>query len=335
MKLNEFFNKSKGIKKNNKKIVTVVNEKKENLLASQIVELQQQLANLQQVNIEKDLLNERLQSVEIQLKETSERGVNLETSKALLEDELKDKEALKIENQSLQANLKDTKGTLSFQEGILEQAQRNNLELNTTLQNLTHKVETLQKDEQSFKVGLEEAFQRASAYKHELSETDKKFNDLTEIFQATEVKYKEAQKNNHVLKQTHLYWEQVAHTLEEENRDLDRTRGMLKQLADDMKNDNQEKGSAVRVTQKELNKLRDTIQTMTTHIDSLIEENTDLSRMSTAMKEELARPKYMSMAAIERSEGFKMPMGGSIKHYLGHGKPTLLKFKNGGSENDN
>ena len=110
---------------------------------------------------------------------------------------------------------------------------------------------------------------------------------------------------------------------------------MLKQLASDMQNDNQVKGSAVRVTQKELTTLRDTVQTMTTHMNELIEENGDLSRMSTAMKEELARPKYMSMAAIERSEGFKMPMGGSRKHYLGHGKPTLLKFKTGGSENDN
>ena len=43
----------------------------------------------------------------------------------------------------------------------------------------------------------------------------------------------------------------------------------------------------------------------------------------------------MSVAAIERSEGFKMPMGGTRTHFLGQGKPTLLKFKTGGSTNDN
>ena len=66
---------------------------------------------------------------------------------------------------------------------------------------------------------------------------------------------------------------------------------------------------------------------MTKNMDSLIRENTRISGFNSALKEELARPKYMSMSAIQHSEGFKLPIGGYRKHFLGNSKPTLLKFK--------
>ena len=89
------------------------------------------------------------------------------------------------------------------------------------------------------------------------------------------------------------------------------------------------------MTQSELNKLRTTVATMTAHMDELIKENKSLAEFNSALKEELSRPKYMSMSAIERSEGFKLPVGGYRKHFLGNSKPTLLKFKKEGVSDDN
>ena len=45
--------------------------------------------------------------------------------------------------------------------------------------------------------------------------------------------------------------------------------------------------------------------------------------------DELMKPRYMSMGAIERAEGFKLPSGSYFKgkNFLGNGTPTLLAFK--------
>ena len=110
---------------------------------------------------------------------------------------------------------------------------------------------------------------------------------------------------------------------------------MIKAFADTKEAENIETKGISKIKHKELNKLKASNKAMAENINNLIGENSYLAGLSSALKEELARPKYMSMSAIERSEGFKMPMGGSRQHFLGHGKPTLLKFKTGGNKNDN
>ena len=147
------------------------------------------------------------------------------------------------------------------------------------------------------------------------------------MFQATEVKYIEGQRKNSEVTQQATYWKRLANTLQEEKEELENTRYMLKTWASTVEAENVEKKGAVRVTQGELKKLRGTVGTMTMNIDGLIQENKELSSFNSALKNELSRPKYMSMAAIDRSEGFKLPTGGYRKHFLGNSKPTLLKFK--------
>ena len=46
-------------------------------------------------------------------------------------------------------------------------------------------------------------------------------------------------------------------------------------------------------------------------------------------RRELAKPRFASMGAIARREGFVMPtrQENLRKHYLGNSVPTLLKFK--------
>ena len=58
-------------------------------------------------------------------------------------------------------------------------------------------------------------------------------------------------------------------------------------------------------------------------------ENKYLAQQNSDFRDELARPKYMSVSSIERSAGFKMPRGGQPKgkNWLGNGTPTLISFK--------
>ena len=57
-----------------------------------------------------------------------------------------------------------------------------------------------------------------------------------------------------------------------------------------------------------------------------------LKQINTYYKNELSKPQHMSMSAIARQEGFKMPLASSAINYrknnLGTGQATLLRFGN-------
>ena len=271
--------------------------------------------------------NERMQAAEIQLKEVLEREVELKTENGLLKDEVQQGDSLRETNQTLIGELRDVNGQLGIQAAVLEQSEKNSLELNKTATDLTQQVKTLQDNEASLQVQLEKSLQQTSASINSFGEMKDKLEYVHKMFLEIEVKYKEGQRNNNDIKQKSHYWERVARTLQEEKEELEQTRHILNEWASNVDSENQEKRGAVKVTQAELKKLRGTVATMTKNIDGLIEENKALSQMNSVLKAELARPKYMSMASIERSEGFKLPTGGYRKHFLGNSKPTLLKFK--------
>ena len=268
-------------------------------------------------------------------KERSKIFSKLSFKIVLLDEEIKSKDSLAFINQDLKNELRDVTGQLGIQGSTLEQAKANNIDLNQSVKKLTEESEILRKDYDALKITLEESNQRSAAHKHDLQEFTKQFNEIVEKFDLIQVKYKETGKKNAELSKKVEYWSRVANTLQDEKEHLEETRLMLNQIASTMEEENQEYKGVAKIKQAELKKLKDTIKTMTSNINNLIEENTYLAGLTSELKEELAKPRYMSMAAIERSEGFKMPMGGKVKNYLGHGKPTLLKFKNGGSKNGN
>ena len=87
MKLNDFFDKSSKPKTPNK-IITVVNEIRENELKGQVSELENEIKRLQVVEVERDSFNQRMQAAEIQLNETIEINEQLSYEKVLLEEEI-------------------------------------------------------------------------------------------------------------------------------------------------------------------------------------------------------------------------------------------------------
>ena len=72
-------------------------------------------------------------------------------------------------------------------------------------------------------------------------------------------------------------------------------------------------------------------------IDSLMKERNFIQQENAKYREELSRPRFLSMGSIMAREGFSMPTGQENLRtkYLGTGRPTLLKFKKSGESNDN
>ena len=146
MKLNNFFDKSRSSNRKQTKVISVTNEKKENEFKNEIDRLQAEVTRLEQVEVERSLFNQRMQSAEVLLEETLEREISLKTKNELLEDEVAKGDILREEKQFLENELRDAKGQIGIQEGILEQAQYNNVELNKDVEKLTYEYDLLKNE---------------------------------------------------------------------------------------------------------------------------------------------------------------------------------------------
>jgi len=327
MKLNDFFNKSPTARSSGKKIITVANERLEHELMGKVDVLTTELTRMHDVDKENLTLTAKVQDVKGHLEAVIQSEQELQNTNGRLQLAANEGDVFRSDNQNLKTDLKDMTNQLGIIGATLEQAKTNNLKLNVTAETLTNQLKDLQVEDDNVKVKLEHSLQQTATSLIRLNQMYEKLEDTDKMFQATEVKYKEGQRKNSELTTNVTYLTSVANTLQEERDELEHTRKMLKELAANVEADNVETKGAVRITQSELKKLRGTVGTMTTNMNSLIQENQRLSGFNSALKEELSRPKYMSMSAIQHSEGFKLPTGGYRKHFLGNSKPTLLKFK--------
>ena len=71
---------------------------------------------------------------------------------------------------------------------------------------------------------------------------------------------------------------------------------------------------------------------MVSQIEELHQDVSELQTINAYYKNELNKPQHMSMSAIARQEGFKLPLASSSVNYrknnLGTGQATLLRFGN-------
>tara|TARA_R110002020_G_scaffold51677_5_gene146156 strand:+ start:3265 stop:4278 length:1014 start_codon:yes stop_codon:yes gene_type:complete len=337
MKLNNFFDKTKLVHTNQKKVISFVNEEKENALQQEIATLQTEITRLEQVELERNAFNQRMQSAETQLQELLEREVSLQAQKALLEDEIGQIEPLKEQKQFLEDTLRDTKGQVGIQESSLEQAAKNNMELNNTIEKLTGQLQDVSKEEGLLRQSLEESIQRSAANKHVVQEMRSDLTDLTTNFDEISKDYMELRTYTEQVSKTAEYWRNVSETMQKENDELAETSGMVRQLIDSVKEERVQQKGLHKVKQNELDASKTKLQHMTEAVDYLTQKNKYLVGLTSVLRKEVAKPRYASISSIANREGFKMPLGTDNirKQFLGTSAPTLLKFKKKEEGNDN
>ena len=337
MKLNNFFDKSNNLNRKQTKIISVINEKKENEFKSEISRLQIEINRLEQVEIERSLFNQRMQSAETRLEETLEREVSLKAQNDLLEYEVEQGNVLREEKQFLQNELRDAKGQIGIQESILEQAQHNSVELNRNVEKLTYEYDLLKTEESSLKLQVEDQIQKAAANKHTLQELNTKFSEVTESIYSIQFKYSELLEEHEKVGMLAAYWKNVSDATKKENDDLAETSGMLKQLKESVKEERIQQKGLKKLKSNELVETQNKLKNMVEAVEYLTEKNQYFSTLVSALRKEVAKPRYASMGSIVKREGFKMPLGNENirKQFLGTSAPTLLKFKAKEDEDDN
>jgi len=335
VKFNQFFDKPRVVKKSGKQVISLGNESKEQALEKEIKDLNKLVGTLPELELKSERLEKRLRNKVEEFQVLFDDNEVLAQKVKVLQVELDSLLPIQRENKSLQGSLKEAERNMGIKNSSLEIAQKTNAEMQSSLNNLHSKVKELNIETDNKDVLYSNVHQELQNTKEHLQKFKKTFEEIEEKFLTTQVKYKEKVKLVNELSEESRYWRRVADSLEDERDSLVDTKAMLKEIS--------EKTSLENTNQKGMNKLKDSeiqeLQTkvliMTKQITELVDHNRYLIGFNTDLKNELARPRFMSMSAIERTEGFKMPMGGSREHYLGHGKPTLLKFKTGGKNNDN
>ena len=329
MKLNDFLTKSNKPRPQQKRTISFVNETKETELKNQIAELESEVTRLQDMENQYTQMQSQFIALQEHSSNSQSREDKLNEQIMLLEAEVERGEGIKKEKEELEDVLRDIKGQHSTQVNTLDMAQKANMALTNDIQKLNTQVEALTNDNEQLTDAFTTSSQQAIDHQNELEDIKQQFNEIDKVFSTTQVKYKQETKKNSELSRDLSHWQRVAHTLQEEKEDLEQTRKMLRAWAEAVEADYQNSTEIGRVNKSEIQKMRKVITAMNEQIAQLMDENEYLVDKNAVLIDEIMKPRYMSMGAIERAEGFKLPSGSYFKgkNFLGNGTPTLLAFK--------
>ena len=123
-------------------------------------------------------------------------------------------------------------------------------------------------------------------------------------------------------------WKNGFQTLQEENHNLVGVKEQLSVWLGKIQDESSNLTGKTTMQNRELQKAKETITDMGKTVDDLLETNTYLREKNAFYMKELSKPRYVSIGAISKQEGFKFPSNFKApKNSLGSGKPTLLKVR--------
>ena len=331
MKLNDFLAKSNKPLPKQTRTISFVNETKETELNSQIASLETEVQRLHDMEDQYTKMLSRIEVLNEHISGSQSREDSLTEQITFLEADVQRGEQIKQERDELEESIKSLKSQHSAQSNTLDIAQKANIKLSTDYQKVQGQVESLQNENASLLELSQTATQQSTDNKNELEDIKKQLAEISEVFSSTQVKYKQEAKKNNELSRDLSHWQRVANTLQEEKDDLEKTRTMLQSWAQAVEADYQNSTEIGRVNKSEIQKMRKVITAMNEQIAQLMDENEYIVDKNAVLIDEIMKPRYMSMGAIERAEGFKLPSGSYFKgkNFLGNGTHTLLAFKKG------
>ena len=320
MKLGDFYEKTPVSRPKNTQVFDLNNAHKEAILEGKIADLESKIVEIDGINAEKSQLRQLLEA-------KMESNEELLVEKGQLQDRIDRLDAEVVEKHrifeemaimkgnfdemsagwgEMQAKLSDMHDRNEAQAAELDQLRTNNANLHIKVDsdyNNNRNKEELTKE-------LRSALEKLQVEHQALTEFS---NDLS-------TKYTEASDMWAKLDKESLSLNSQVAMLTSHKHELERTLHMKNQSGS---TDGENRVRA------ELNK----------QMDEMLDDMKLLAQDNKHLKQELSAPKPMSVGAIARQEGFKMPLASSAVNYrkntLGNSKPTLLKFAHKELTDDN
>ena len=320
MKLGDFYAKNPISKPKNNQVFDLNNEHKEAILGAKIADLEGKIVEIDAINGEKSQLQGLLESKTLANESLLGDNRLLQERIDRLDAEVMEKHRVFEEMGIMKAqfdtmssdwgemtsNLNALNAVSTSQETELDQLRVNNANLQIRVE--TNYQETLNKEvvEKELRFALENL--------------QSEHQGLTEFSKDLSSKYTEASE----------MWEK----LDSESLALNAKVAMLTSHKQELEQKllvRNQSGStdAEKRVRTELNK----------QMDDLMDDMTTIAIENKRLRTELSTPRPMSVGAIAKQEGFKVPLASSALNYrkntLGNSKPTLLKFTHKESSNDN
>ena len=334
MKLNSFYDKKLPVSTKASSPMFVTNEVKEQELMQEITVLEAQIKQYEESIIEHDkiqrlskALKEENYDVVFRLEQTEEALRNREADLETFEDLEKANKSYKERIGELESSNKALSITLS-------EAQENSKKLNYEMglirnqnKDYQEKIETwnLRVDEaEGIIIGLEDDKQTLDEAKRRADEERSKA-----VSQVSDRK-----KTIEQLDNERNFWKVSSESYEEQMNELGRVEDQLRTWTGKLEDKLGTGQSNSKKDKTKITKLNNTIKEMARVLEDLTDHNNYLIDFNAALKVELSRPKYVSAGSVQ-GEKFPLARENIRTKQLGTGKPTLLKFRPKGDENDN
>ena len=320
MKLGDFYGKTPVSKPKNKQIFDLNNEHKEAILESKIADLEGKIVEIDDINGEKSHLQNLLDS-------KSSANEALLGNNRLLQNRIDNLDAEVVEKHrifedmavmkanfdnmssgwgEMTANLNNVQTKADTQHTELEQLRVNNANLQTKIE--SNYQENLNK------MSVE------SELRAVLGNLQQEHQALTEFSKDLSNKYTEASEKRDKLDKDSLSLNERLAMMTSHKNELEQKLLIRNQSGST---------DAEKRVRTELSK----------QMDDLMDDMTTIAVENKRLRVELSAPRPMSVGAIAKQEGFKVPLVSSALNYrkntLGNSKPTLLRFAHKEFSDDN
>tara|TARA_R110000824_G_scaffold32390_2_gene104628 strand:+ start:1036 stop:2052 length:1017 start_codon:yes stop_codon:yes gene_type:complete len=330
MKLGNFYNENKSSKPQSKQTkFTLTNGRLELELKeeqSKNQKLQEQHTNFfneqDELNGKINVLQEHANSLATVLEQTNH---TLELKEASYNEAQKKNQGIP----GYQTYIKQLEINNDNLNSIISTAQENSMQQGADLERITQERDTSNYEKAQTEAELEQRRKDVYSFQAKADEFKNKFEGIQIVVDTLRGEYKEIQHSKNTLWDQAAYWEGKATEFYERAQAIEEIDVKLRQWIEDLQVDSSEAQSDSKIVKQKITKLTALVSDMSKTITDLTSDKDYLSQLNSALKKELAKPKFMSMGAIARKEGFKMPTNKESipMQILGNATPTLLKFK--------
>ncbi len=313
MKMNDFLTKDTTYKAKQAPVFNLNNEQKETQLEVKIKELESKIGVLEAIRVEKGSVDRQLET------QTKLTTTHYETAQDLTK-----------QVSDLTMELHDKQRVLELSDGLKQENIRLATENGEAVHTLANLRMDITKKDQELGMLRNNAFNLESNQRSMMNAAQQKDTLLRELTEALGE-----------LKEQHDGLTSSSNALAKQYADVSEARDKLDTINVKLHGDvailKIQQESSVAQEKLNLEKNTQAIERRirgesSKKINELNQDVNTLHRLNAYYKNELSKPQHMSVSAIARQEGFKMPLASSAINYrknnLGTGQATLLKFGN-------
>ena len=275
------------------------------------------------------------------LKEKEQFSIAIRKSKEATEEITKThdrNELLRLDNQALTNSVKDRDETIHalknevhrlkpLADGYVE-SENNYIATKNDLERLTEKHRTLAGERRELDVQVSNLEGYIQSTKTDFKTMKEKYNSMSATVDKVTKDNTELRKGLNEANRTIQTWKNGFQTLEEENANLTGVKDSLTTWLKQIQGEASNLTGKSSLQDKELQQTKQNVLDMGKTMSDLLKTNSYLRESNKAYLTELNKPRYASIAAISRQEGFKFPSQFiAPKNSLGTSKPPLFKVR--------